>query len=155
MPALQTFNLEISPSISIPAWSQIANGPATTVLTLKELRLHMCDMDMRDFSELLTNMPSLTTLFLSEVHLYKGFRDDLAQAFLGLANGPCELEIFTLSFGGIFMGEYEEIVFLLRCASPIRFLLNRVERLRTKRNGSWSRFSLGSTGKGRRISGGC
>lgn len=28
MPVLQTFNLELSPAISIPAWGQIANGTA-------------------------------------------------------------------------------------------------------------------------------
>lgn len=111
MPVLQKLSLHFEPAISIAAWSQIADGPATTISALKELDLEDCDIDMRDFSELLSNMPSLTYLFLSGVHLYKGFRDDLAQAFLGLANDSCELEILTLHWGGIFMGEDEEIIF--------------------------------------------
>jgi len=118
MPALQTFNLEFSPAISISAWSQIANGPATTLLTLKELHLDSCDVDMCDFSRIFLNMTSMTSLALSDVHLYKGFRDDLAQAFLGLANGPCDLEGFTLHFGGIFMGENEEIIFPFSLHKP-------------------------------------
>lgn len=111
MPALQSLDLHFEPAISIAAWGQIAEGPATTISTLKELNLEDCDMEMRDFSKMLSNMKSLTRLFFSGVHLYKGFREDLAQSLLGLANGPCELEIFTLHYGGLFMGEDEEIVF--------------------------------------------
>jgi hypothetical protein len=111
MPTLQHLNLEFVPAISIAAWIQIANGPTITLSTLKELNLRGCDMNVCDFSKMISNMISLTRLGLSDVDLYKGFRDDLAQVFLGLANGPCELEIFTLHFGGLFMGEEEEIVF--------------------------------------------
>jgi hypothetical protein len=66
---------------------------------------------MRDFAKLLSSMTTLTRLVLSDVHLYKGFRDDLAQSLLGLANSPCKLQTLTLPFGGIFMGENEEIIF--------------------------------------------
>lgn len=31
--------------------------------------------------------------------------------FVGLANGPCELGTFTMGFGGLFMGEDEEVIF--------------------------------------------
>lgn len=127
MSALQTFNLELFPAISIPAWGQIPNGTATTLLTLKELNLDSCDMDMCDFSRTLLNMTSVTSLAPSDINLYKSFKDDLAQAFLGLANGPCELEIFTLSFGGIFMGELEEIIIPSSLHKPVLLPLESQE----------------------------
>ena len=66
---------------------------------------------MCDFSRMFSNMESLKRLFITAVHLHRGFREDLAQTFLGLANGPCELEIFSLGSGGLYMGENEEIIF--------------------------------------------
>lgn len=111
MPVLQALNLHFAPAISIAAWSQIANGSATTMSNLKELNLEDCRIDMCDFSTMLSNIKSLKRLFITAVHLQKGFRDDLAQTFFGLADGPCELETFSLGIGGLFMGEVEEIIF--------------------------------------------
>lgn len=111
MPVLQALNLHFAPAISIAAWSQIANGPLTTMSTLKELNLEDCRIDMCDFSRIFSNTRSLKRLFITAVHLHRGFRDDLAQTFFGLANGPCELETFSLGSGGLFMGENEEIIF--------------------------------------------
>jgi hypothetical protein len=111
MPVLQALNLHFAPAISIAAWSQIANRPATSTWNLKELNLQDCHVDMCDFSRMLSNMTSLARLFLGAVHLHRGFRDDLAQTCFALANGPCELETFSLDFGGLFMGEDEEIIF--------------------------------------------
>jgi hypothetical protein len=110
MPALQSLRLSFAPGFSIDAWTAIANGSATTT-TLSELFLDDCHIDLRDLAKILSSMPTLTRLVFSDLHLYKGFRDDLAQVFLGLANGPCELDCFTLSHGGPFMGKDEEITF--------------------------------------------
>jgi len=111
MPVLRSLHLSFAPALSTGAWRMIANGPAITITTLRELKLDDCHIDMRDFSKLLSSTTTLTRLVHGDVHLYKGFRDDLAQSLLDLANGPCKLQAFTLHFGGIFMGEDEEIAF--------------------------------------------
>ena len=111
MPVLQDLNPEFARVISMAAWNRIANGPTATISTLKELALRNCDMDMGDFSKMLSNMTSLKHLFLNDVHLYKGCKNDLAQSLLRLADGPCELDCLHISYGGLFMDEEEEIVF--------------------------------------------
>jgi hypothetical protein len=98
MLALQELVLGICSSIPVDAWSSMADGPMTRMTTLQRLTLDCCDMDMCDFSKLLLNMTSLKRLFLSEIRLHKGSQGDLANVFLSLANGLCELEVFTLEF---------------------------------------------------------
>ena len=66
-------------------------------------------MEMKDFAAIVSKWKTVRHLHFSGVHLYNGFREDLAQSFLALANGPCELEVFIC--GQISMGEDEEIVF--------------------------------------------
>lgn len=127
MPALHTLDLRFAPTMSVTVWSQIANGSATNLSTLRELRLFVCHMDMRDFSKILSNVPSLTCLFLGDLHLYDGFREDFSQVLLRLANRPCELETFTLDFGGVSMGEHEEIIFPSSLQKPDAFPYGEAE----------------------------
>ena len=64
-------------------------------------------------------MTSLKHLYLSDVLLYKGTRNDLAQSLLGLADGPCELDCLVMNYEGLFMDEDEEIVFSSSLHKPV------------------------------------
>lgn len=107
MPVLQYLELDFAPKISISAWSAIANGPPLLMLT--ELNLYDCHMDMRDYCKIVSGMGNMRTLIFRDLHLYNGFRADLAQSYLDLANGCCELQLFDQS--SLFVGKDEELVF--------------------------------------------
>jgi hypothetical protein len=122
MPNLQELSLAFCPQLGVAAWTQIANGPSTTITTLKALSLNDWSINMCDFSKIILGFKCLTSLQLPNIHLYKGVRGDLAQIFFDLANGPCELEY--LYFGRVLLDDYEEILFPTSLQKPYCLILD-------------------------------